>query len=169
MTDMTITPDEAPTKPYLATAATIVLLVAVLGAWHLGRREGAVGPAQEIARESRSGVDSRQDAAHPAPVPAVVAPQPGVSASGTMSPEGRARRSMSVYLVGTPEQAEQTWFGLHEAETIRYLLGEPAVRSAVLLVDSEDEARLLRLLGDADAVRDALGLPPLLVEDLRTP
>jgi hypothetical protein len=163
--------DEHPAKPYLATALTLLLVIAALGALHVSTRQDGVRVVQSDAQQEGGAGGTGQTRSVPVRGQSTVAPAvQSLSAPAGNEVSGEpSRRTLDVYLVGSPEQEEQTWFALNDAENIRHLLGEPASRYAVMLIRTEDEAHALRALGASDEVRATLGLPPMVVVDLRTP
>jgi hypothetical protein len=74
----------------------------------------------------------------------------------------------TVYLVESPEQAEDLRHALEEADAIRAGLGLESLPATVLVFSSpEAEERFQFAIGHADAVNAQLGLPSLRVVDLR--
>jgi len=129
-------------------------------------------PTEPVARAVRV-VDLR-----PSPDPAATAPtldgrrqEDRLAAADDAPQPRRTEEGQTVYLVGSVEQADAIRRGIAEAEAIRADVAAPplTVHTAVLVIAAEEEERMLRALGDADATRDSLGLPGLVVVDLRTP
>ena len=131
----------------LTAAAGVVLALATavgIGAWQAGRDGG-------------SSTGEQSATAMPAPVQRTV---------------GRtADAAPTIYLAGTQAEADamRTTLGDDAARTeaVNML---PAPAAAVTVIETEDEhMRLLQLVGAADAVTAALGLPLLQVVDRRAP
>jgi hypothetical protein len=170
MSELTIDADDRPPKPYLPTAATVLLILAVLGAWQIGAQRSSVTTVQPAAEARGNAAAAAEQQGRSATGQATVAARPAAPTVAEASRGGeRARRDLTVYLVASAEQSRSTWLALNEAEVVRNQMGEPPRHHTVMLVHSDDEARVLRVLGASDEVRAALGLPPLTVVDLRAP
>jgi hypothetical protein len=169
MTDITMDTDDRPAKPYLSTVATVLLVVAVLGAWQFGERRDR--DAVEMPQPGAQGHGATAAAGPPqtpsSPNQATVgAGRAAPTTAGESAGRARARGALTVYLVASTDQFGDTWSALTEAEVVRHQMGEPPHHHTVMLVRSEDDARAL---GAADEVRATLDLPPLEVVDLRAP
>ena len=116
----------------------LVAVAAGIGLRQVGRDGGATDPASPPATA----------------VERTVAPRP-------------AEAETTVYVVGSPEQAEATRAGLAEADAVRAQLAQsPLAYQVVVVADGEADA-FFRMMGEQDAVRAQLGLPSLVVDDLR--
>jgi len=80
-----------------------------------------------------------------------------------------AARGDAVSEIGTGSAASEYVFLVDSAEQAEMLrtLGEPGRTRLVLVVEPADEHRLLQGLGAGDALRDSAGLPSITVIDLR--
>jgi hypothetical protein len=146
----TIGPTSHPRVPHPGTVAALAALALLLAASAL------------LSRATRD-----EESVTPAPEAVPTAPAPA-------TPVRAPTDALTVYLVGTPAQAELAQRGISEAEAIRAELrntgvaGETNSESMVLLVASAEGETALRWLVEQDAIRAELGLPPIRFVDLRT-
>ncbi len=144
MPAITAAPKQRKTQLITATVGAVLALAtaAGIGAWQAGRDGGA-------------SVGEQSATAMPAPV------QRAVGRTADVAPR--------IYLAGTQAEADALRTTLDDdaarTEAVNML---PAAASAVTVIETEDEhMRLLQLVGAADAVTAALGLPLLQVVDRR--
>jgi hypothetical protein len=140
----TPTPDR---RPWLMTAATAALLVAAaIGVWRTAdRREGTTTTAVE------------QTTAATAPAPA--------------AGQAVATRSdaLTVYVVGSAEEAARLTDALRAGDQILGQLGQPPFNAQVAVAASaEAEAAIVRAHGEVEAIRASMGLPPFALVNLRS-
>jgi hypothetical protein len=148
----------------LAASSVLVALTLTAGVSACQDHRGDNGSARTGA------VPAVQTVAIPDPQLAVQVQATAVPPATSDAPaRGRsADAPVTVYLVGSEEQASTVRWGLVEGDAIRAQFGEPPLTWVVLVIGSPDEEeRLLATLRDTDAVRHQSGLPGLVVVDLR--
>lgn len=139
-------------RPWLMAACSAALLAVVAaGAW------------QTIARREATTTTTFQQtsaATAPAPVPASVARH-------IATPRDDA---MTLYVVGSAEEATRLTETLLSGDTILAQLGRQPFNVQVLVAASpEEEAAIIQANAEADNIRAGMGLPPISLINLRAP
>jgi hypothetical protein len=77
---------------------------------------------------------------------------------------------LTIFLVASPEQADQVRAALDQGDEILTQQGQPLPSTEVVLAGSApDEVRVRQVIEEADVTRKGMGLPPATVIDLRIP
>lgn len=142
----TLRPSRQGRRSWLMAACSAALLAAVaVGAWQtVARREGATSTTVAQTTAGRVPSAATRRAAAPS-------------------------ESMTVYLVGSAEDAARLTDALVTGDQILGQLGRPPFNAQVVVAASAEEgAATVRAYADADAIRAGMGLPPIALIDLRS-
>jgi hypothetical protein len=135
-------------RPWLMTACTVAFVVAAgVGVWRtVDHREGTTTTTVDQPVAVSTAAPAARDA---------FARQSGAD-------------SLTVYLVGSEDEAAHLTDALRAGDQILGTLGQPTFAAQVVVVASAEEGEFIaRANADADAIRMQEGLPPITVIDLR--
>jgi hypothetical protein len=137
-------------RPWLITACTVALLAAAAaGLWRVaGQHEGATTtPADQAAAVSA----------------------PASAARNVYTTRSPADTPLTVYVVSSEHDAMRLTDALRAGDTILAQFGRQPFAAQVVVAGTPEEADFIaRANAEADAIRASMGLPPMLVIDLRS-
>jgi hypothetical protein len=134
--------------PWLLTACAVALAAAAaLGLWQT--------------------VDHRQHPASPAVEQPATVTAAAPAARDPLATRRDADRPLTVYIVGSEDEAAHLTGALRAGDQILTALGQPTVGAEVVVAGSPEGADFIAwAIAQADAVRMSIGLPPIAVIDL---
>jgi hypothetical protein len=142
----TLRPSRQDRRSWLIAACSAALVAAVaVGTWQtVVRREGTTPTAVQPTTASTAPAPATRDA---------VAPRSD---------------ALTVYVVGSAEEAARLTDALRAGDDLLAYQGQPPFNAQVVVAASaEEEAAIVRAHGELDNVRASMGLPPMALINLR--